>query len=292
MPRSLPEADRTGEARLADGRRLAWSEWGREDGRPVLLMPAAGMSGTLGLDRRAVRDLGMRLLAFDRPGTARSDPHEDGTLATWADDVRQVVHARELQRPVAVGVSLGAPFALALAAHAGVEAVALVAGTDDLADPSFAATLAPDVAAALRDARERPSELRERLAATDPDELVQRWWDEGSARDRAVLRREPLATVLPRAVRDGLRQGAAGYARDVALALAPWPFRPERIEVPVDVWYGSEDVYPSHSPDRGWRLATRLPRGRRLEVPDEGGTLAWTRGREVLRLLLRAPDRP
>jgi len=292
MPPFLPDPDRTGVVRVADGRHVAWSEWGAENGRPVLMQPAGGMSGGLGLDAGAVRDLGIRLVGFDRPGMGRSDPHAEGTLVSWADDVRQAVHARELRRPLALGVSLGAPFALAIAAAGVVEAAAWVAGTDDLAHPAFAAVLAPAVAATVEEARERPAALRERLASVTPDEVADRWTREGSDRDRAVLEDEGLAERFRPPLREGFRSGAGSYARDVELALGAWPFAPEDVAVPVDVWYGSEDAYPSHAPDRGWRLATRLPRGRQLVVPGEGGTLAWTRGREVLRLLLRAPERP
>jgi pimeloyl-ACP methyl ester carboxylesterase len=292
MTRSLPDPDRTGVARGADGRHVGWSEWGPETGRPVLMQPAGGMGAELGLDADAVRDLGVRLLVFDRPGRGRSDPHEEGTLASWADDVRQVVHARELTRPLALGVSMGAPFALAIAAAGVVEAAAWVAGTDDLAHPAFAAVLAPAVAAAIDEARQRPAALRERLARTTAEDVAHLWIQDGSDRDRVVLEEAGLAERFHRALDAGFAQGAAAYARDVALALGAWPFAPEDVTVPVDVWYGFEDAYPSHSPDRGWRLATRLPRGRRLVVPGEGGTLAWTRGREVLRLLVRAPGRP
>lgn len=292
MPPSLTDAERTGVARVADGRHVGWSEWGAETGRPVLMQPAGGMGGGLGLDADAVHDLGVRLLVFDRPGRGRSDSHEAGTLASWADDVRQVVHARELERPLALGVSLGAPFALAIAAAGIVEAASWVAGSDDLAHPAFAGALASEVAAAVREARERPAALRRRLAATAPDAVAERWDREGSERDRAVLAEWPLAERLRSCLQGAAATGTAAYARDVVLALGAWPFAPEDVVVPVDVWYGSEDAYPAHSPDRGWRLATRLPRGRRLVVPGEGGTLAWTRGRELLRLLLRAPERP
>ena len=292
MPFFLPDADRTGVARLADGRHVAWSEWGAESGRPVLMQPAGGMSGALGLDAGAVRHLGVRLMAFDRPGTGRSDPHEEGTLKSWADDVRQVVHARQLQRPLALGVSLGAPFALAAAAAGVVEAASWVSGADDLAQARFAPVLTPEVAADVQEARERPAALRGRLSRTEPDEVAERWLRQGSDRDRTVLEEEGLAERLRPCLRDGFRQGAGAYARDVTLALGPWAFAPEEVDVPVDVWYGAEDAYAMHSPDRGWQLATRLPRGRRLVVPGEGGTLAWTRGREVLRLLLRASERP
>lgn len=103
---------------------------------------------------------------------------------------------------------------------------------------------------------------------------------------------EPFASAYARCLREGFRQGPDGYAHDLAPGFGALPFRSEEVRVPVDVWYGAEDASPVHSPERGWRLATRLPRGRRLELPGEGGSLLWTRGGEILRLLRAAPWRP
>jgi len=41
-----------------------------------------------------------------------------------------------------------------------------------------------------------------------------------------------------------------------------------------------------HSPDFGVTLSQRLPRARLHASADEGGSLLWTRSREILRSLL------
>lgn len=60
---------------LPDGRQLAWSQWGPEDGHPVIFCTGAGMSGSLGFSADHLSELGFRLLASDRPGLGRSTPH-------------------------------------------------------------------------------------------------------------------------------------------------------------------------------------------------------------------------
>lgn len=60
--------ERQATMQLHDGRRLAWSEWGPVDGIPVLFCTGAGMSGWLGLGASDLPNLGLKLIAIDRPG--------------------------------------------------------------------------------------------------------------------------------------------------------------------------------------------------------------------------------
>jgi hypothetical protein len=64
---------------------------------------------------------------------------------------------------------------------------------------------------------------------------------------------------------------------------------PEHITVPVDLWYGGADTSTVHSPDFGATLATRFPHVTHTLEPQEGGSLLWTRARDILvRLRSRA----
>lgn len=277
-------AERRGSARLPDGRRLAWSEWGPEDALPVLFCTGAGMSGSLGFGADSLQALGLRLMAFDRPGLGRSGAHEGKSLASWAADVGAALRLAE--PAVAVGFSQGAPFALALAGAGLVRAVALVSPQDQIAHPSVRGRLAPEVAAMVEAAEADPAGF-ERWAA---DAASAEWMLEiirataGEA-DREVYAAEPFASMLRAAVEEAFAEGPAGYARDLRIALGPWPWAPEQIEVPVDVWFGELDTSPVHSPDLGEALARRLPRGWRRVVPGEGGAVLWTRPGEILKRL-------
>jgi hypothetical protein len=61
-----PRADAT--IMLADGRILAYCEWGDPTGLPVLLMHGAPGSRLLCPDEDATAAAGVRLLTVDRPG--------------------------------------------------------------------------------------------------------------------------------------------------------------------------------------------------------------------------------
>ncbi|WP_299393878.1 alpha/beta hydrolase [Pelagibius sp.] len=275
---------------LSDGRRLAWSEWGEETARPVLFCTGAAMSGSLGFGFAALRDCGLRLLSIDRPGLGTSDPHANKTLTTWAADMREVIAARSLRRPLAVGFSQGAPFAFALAAEGLVTALAVVAGQDELAHPALRDKLEPEVAAMVAAAAGDPSGL---IRGFEQIANVEAFWQMvmamSAASDRAVYKSPGFAAAYRRCLEEGFAQGSAGYLRDLVIALQPWPFALEAIEQPVDLWYGALDTSPVHAPDGGRGLAERLSRATLTIDPAQGAALLWTRTRDILARLCSHP---
>jgi pimeloyl-ACP methyl ester carboxylesterase len=280
--------------RLEDGRTLAWSEWGNRDGLPVLFCTGAAMSGYLGFGAAEVDELGIRLLAVDRPGLGSSDPHPGKTFASWTDDMRQLISRCELRGATAVGFSQGAPFALALAADGLAVAAAVVSGQDELAHPSLAPLLHPDVNAMVEAVRLDAAAFEQYFAgmATE-DGLWQLIRSMSAECDRAVYANDRFGEALRRALREGFAQGAAGYARDLVNAMGSWPFRLEQVRAPVDLWYGLKDTSTVHSPDFGATMHARLPSAFRIADPDEGGSILWTRSRDILaRLSLRGAQFP
>src|SRR5690348_8901714 len=87
---------RRGAVGVAPQRRMAWSEWGPEDGVPVLFSPGAATSSSLGFVAGVVERLGVRLIAVDRPGLGGSDPAPGRTLLDTAADVRALASALAL----------------------------------------------------------------------------------------------------------------------------------------------------------------------------------------------------
>jgi pimeloyl-ACP methyl ester carboxylesterase len=284
---TLEPPERVGTSALSDGRRLAWSEWGAPDGRPVLLCPGAGTSRWLGLDAVAVRDLGVRLVSVDRPGLGGSDPAPDRTLLSWADDVARLARARGLVRLRAVGFSQGAPFALACAAAGVVEAVAVVAGTDELAAPVVRDQLVPEVqrlvALTAADTGAAREAFRGAASAAALGHLVSAM---SSDVDRAVYDSPAFAAAFRRALREAFVQGPDGYLTDTLLTMARWPFDPAAITAPVTLWYGRLDTSPVHSPDLGVTLHRRIPGSGHHLLDDEGAALLWARTGEVFDSLL------
>lgn len=273
------EPDRIGQTALGDGRRLGWAEWGPQDGAPVVLCHGAALGRSLGFGDPG--EHGVRLIAVDRPGLGASDASPRRTLLDWPRDVA----ALGLERPHVVGYSQGTPFALACGAAGVASAVTIVAGTDELAHPAFADALDPHLRGMVDAATEDPAGVEASMAAMTGETFHAMTLRFSGDADRAVYEEPDFAAALRRAIEEGFAQGPAGYARDTALAMAPWPFRLEELEVPTRLWYGALDESPVHSPDHGATLERRIPGARRHLVEDGGGALLWTHADEILRSL-------
>jgi len=106
--------------RLADGRRLAWRDYGDPNGRPALVLHQGLGCSILprGSDALA-RDLGLRLIAPERPGAGRSDPRPDFSFQGVGLDMAELVTGIGLPRLRIAAFMSGAPFALTTAAELG-----------------------------------------------------------------------------------------------------------------------------------------------------------------------------
>lgn len=270
-------------------RKIHWSEFGSTapDARPVIFCTGAAMSGSFAFaDAATLDELNVKLVAIDRPGLGQSDPHPEKTFATWVEDCR----ALQLTQPRAIGFSQGAPFALALA-HAGVvDAVAIVSGQDELAHPSMSTLLHPDIVAMLQTLRDDPQGFSQWFSgmatAEGLHDLILRF---SSDHDRAIYEEPAFDAAFRQALKEGFQQGAAGYTRDLMNAMGPWPFALEEITAPVHLWYGLLDTSTTHSPDFGATLAKRLPNATLIQDPESGGSILWTRSRDILVNLTNEP---
>jgi pimeloyl-ACP methyl ester carboxylesterase len=295
MNHGVRDPERLGQTALPEGRRLAWAEWGPEDGIPVLLCPGAATSRWLGFGGDVVGKLGVRLISVDRPGLGASDPAPSRTLDSYAQDILHLAEARGLSPLRVVGYSQGAPFALACAAAGVVIGAAVVSGTDELASPIFEEALEPWLRKMVDQVAEDPVRAEAFfLGFGNADEMWQLVISMSADIDRRVYTDPVFERAFRRALAEAYSKGSAGYARDTLLAMGRWPFDPAGITVPVDLWYGAEDTSKVHSPDFGASLASRIPSAQRHFLADAGGAILWTHAEEILRSLLsrRGPGAP
>jgi len=264
-------------------RRIGWTEWGPSAGTPVVFCAGAGTSSSLGFGADVLAELGLRLRCVDRAGLGRSDPDPDKTLASYAADVRAVLADDGLAAAPVIGFSQGAPFAVALAGAGVATSIALVSPQDELAHPRLRPLLHPEIAALVDAiARDRAGFEAALGARADADGMWRLVVDMSAPIDRARYTEPGFAAAYRQALAEGFAHGPAGYVRDLVLALAPWSTRPEEVACPVELWCGALDTSLVHSPDAGATLATRFRDVRRHVLPDEGGSLLWTRSREIL----------
>ena len=283
-----------------DGRRVSWREAGREqDGRTLVHFHGyPGSRLEIDLADRLARDLGLTMVALERPGFGRSSRHPGRTLLDWPDDVAAVLDQRGDERALITGASGGAPYALAFA-HAypaRVERVGLMGGLgplahdDALLDDMVALNrlgirawqrhrglAAPCVRALMEIAARLPAWAWATLLRLSPPEP-----------DRRALR-QGLARELATSFAEGVHAG--GMLDELDLIVSPWPFELERVEAPVHMWHGQLDTIVPPAVAR--HLASRLPDARLTWFAEEGHfSLIAKRMPEMLSALCREANAP
>lgn len=263
-------------------RRLAYATYGDPDGRPVLFCHGTPGSSVLGrlLDAAAAQR-GVFLIAPDRPGIGRSDPHPVG-IDDWPADVEALLAHLDAESAGVVGFSGGAPFALACGRLDRVEWVSLVSGTGppDVGDTGRTQR----VFAAL--ARTAPWLLapvfrlqRWLLARRDPDAALALVADGRPETDD--LSAEEVARLVEADLLESTATGPRGVVRELGLLAEPWPFDLASVDVPVALYQGQRDT--NVDPATGEALARRLPDATLERVDaDHLGTLCVA-GRRAVR---------
>jgi pimeloyl-ACP methyl ester carboxylesterase len=222
---------------LADGRALRY--WSSATPGPFVLVfhgcPDTRRIAMTG--KQAAQDVGVRLLAFNRPGYGSSTPTAS-THTSVARDAAELLDLWGIERVAVLGMSVGATYAAAFAA------------TFPERTTSLALVSAPGPAAAgsegtVEDAMERlrPEfmQWRERIDPDDEDDaaLAARFLAELPEADAALLR----------AYDDGFLGYLAfealvkpeGYLRDAALLFREWDFDAAAVSCPTSVWVGELD---------------------------------------------------
>jgi pimeloyl-ACP methyl ester carboxylesterase len=105
------------ELRRCDGSVIAVEVVGEQNSMPVLFCHGLADSRlSVYWFGQAAAELGLRLVAADRPGTGGSDPRRLSQLADWVEDAALILDALRVEDAALFGVSAGAPFAAACAA--------------------------------------------------------------------------------------------------------------------------------------------------------------------------------
>lgn len=269
------EADRR--IRLGDGRVLAFNVYGDPEGEPVLYLHGfPGSRLEAGLIQAAASRLGLCLVAPDRPGIGLSHPMAVRRLSDCAADVGQLADALGWGRFPVLGVSGGAPYAMALANAAGgrLSRVAVVAGMAPVDNPAGTRGMRGLGRFELLLARYWPAAARWLLrgaaaaALRHPHDLPP-WFAAGlPSADRAVLRRPEVSRLFRASLGESFRQGLAGNTDELRLLARPWGLRLSDIATPVRLWHGEADVTVPVA--MGRYLASRLPCCDATFLPGEG----------------------
>ncbi len=225
----------------------------------------------------AAAERGLRYVAYSRPGYSSSSPHPGRTVADAAADVGAVLDSLGVATFVAAGWSGGGPHALACAALLPERclAAATFAGVApyDADGLDWLSGMGQDnldefgAAAAGRDSLERYLDAVSGLVHITGPAISTAWEELISPPDAATLDGD-FADWLAASMRDALRPGMAGWRDDDLAFVAPWGFDLAKIDRPVAVWQGNQDLMVPFAHGR-W-LGSAIPVAETHLRPGEG----------------------
>lgn len=247
-----------GRLRLADGRTLAWRQWGRpEDPAVIRLQGSVGSRLARGPNPLQA---GVRLVMVDRPGFGHSTRLPGRGLSVVADDLTELLDGLGIVAAPVLALSAGGPHGLALAARRPdrVSSLVVVSGACPITPEERSGLVTVNAGLgsvldrgweALRDYLEP---FAQQLASTGTASVVtdvpisDRRRRAASDRGRDLLNR-----------REALRQGVAGWADETMAITGAWDFDLSVVTTEVRWWHGSEDNTVPLSAVR--RLTAQLP---------------------------------
>ena len=287
---------------LSDGRTLAYLESGDPEGRPVFYFHGGPGSRLEGLFYDEInQQLGIRMIALDRPGFGLSDFQEDRSYLDWPADVIELADHLGIDRFAVLGWSSGGPHAAAVAYEIPqrITVAAIAAGEGPYASADYPQSVltgdAFNGSAVNRlfiwSAKNGPWLMRTLFRLTrilifsNSIGMVENSSDvDMSAKDTQLFTRDDYIAAQIEA----FRQGAAGATRDYTLERLDWPFELEEIHAPtVLVFHGEDDK--GVDPQVSEYVCMRIPSCDKPTIyQGEGHSVVYYRYEEIIRAMLEA----
>jgi pimeloyl-ACP methyl ester carboxylesterase len=279
-----------GVLQLSDGRALGYAQYGQLSSWPVFLFQGTPTSR---LPHNPLEtSVPVRLVVPERPGFGRSDFLHGRRLLDWARDVEELANHLGCEHFSVVGVSGGAPHALACGVRLAdrIRRLGVVSGMGPIEAAGATAGMAAQRRLGTVIARHFPFLLGPlfwavRNPARNPERFVRQFSEGFSASDRSLLADPALSYLRARSYIEATRQGVRGFAYEVALLTRPWGFSLAEVMSDVLLWHGEADASTPISMAR--YVAASLPRCRATYFPSEGHFVAARHWEEIVSSLLQ-----
>ncbi|PHS17705.1 MAG: hypothetical protein COA78_02985 [Blastopirellula sp.] len=236
--------------RLPNGNHLMVRQYGDQSGYPVLYFhgtPSSGVEASIIADDCS--DLGINLIAVDRPGIGLSTPNCSRSLISWSKDIQALTNILQKSSGTKnkkfglLGYSGGTSFALAVAQYLPekIESTAIMAART----PG-----APGVPWGVIDKELFQLVRHPRLAAIVIKRLRQKLLNGANMLEIPVYKRlAPIDQEFLRknsnwaseAFLEATRCGVRGVINDSSMLVWPWCLDLSKIRKPVSIWQGTCD---------------------------------------------------
>ena len=260
--------------RLTSARLLAWSEFGKVDGVPVLFFHSSGSSRLEAklFHQHALR-AGIRLIAVDRPGIGRSEFYFSSTPGPFARDLVELLDHLRLKKVSTLTLGHGAVYALALAQLA----PSRISGQCSLGaipcGPLLTARKTGHIKALMHrgfaSLVRHGWSLRERFNQKSQDDYIETLRNELCSFDQRALNSSELRRIILSDRREALVQGPRGVAQDESIGFAPFDYQLANLSLTVEFWQGRDES--CRYGRSAFLLAAELTKGRARAVSRQGG---------------------
>jgi pimeloyl-ACP methyl ester carboxylesterase len=235
---------------LPDGRLLGFTQYGDLEGQPIFFFhgwPGARLQG--GLADKPARRLGIRIIAPDRPGFGLSNFQPNRQILDWPDDVVFLAEHLHLDEFGVIGLSGGAPYALACAFEIPKRliSVGIISGVGPSDLPGAVDAVSEELRRMVRLAGIVPwilTLILKRVARRrqhNPEGEFSKLLDSLPETDRIALSHPDISLKAMEASADSFRPGVKGHAWEMRLFGRSWGFGMEDVQIPVLLWHGTVD---------------------------------------------------
>jgi pimeloyl-ACP methyl ester carboxylesterase len=214
----------------------------------------------------------VRAIVPDRPGIGLSTWRAQRKLNDWTTDLAALAAAIKVERFALVGLSGGAPYALACvrAMPHRVTRAGIVSGVLDVLDAAARRERGASYFVMARRSYwlvRGIAWLMER-GLRQPDKLMAQVLADLPLADQGVLSDPRTRQSFLNILYEAFRQGTRGMAWDATLIARPWGFSLREIKQPVYLWHGDADRNAPLA--MGGYLAEQLPNSYLYILPGEG----------------------
>lgn len=237
--------------KLPDSRCIEYIDNGVSSKSALILHHGTPTSMTVwGTWLAAAAELGIRAIAFTRPGYASSDRKVGRSIIDANEDLEEILNQLAVENFVSVGWSGGGPYALAsglLNKCSGVQLIASVSPYD-AEDFDWFQDQTPEMveeakisARSLEDSINFKENYYKEIRDMTAEQFLTEYAKRLSFESFETTYRE-FSKDLSFSMHDALRDGVIGYAEDEYAFLRNWGFDTKEIQVPVLIWQGLDDL--------------------------------------------------
>ncbi|MDQ6970919.1 MAG: alpha/beta hydrolase [Mariprofundus sp.] len=270
---------------LHDGRRLTWREYGAPKGKPVMVFHSLTGSHP---DYDIAKNMGLRLIVPERPGSHASDPLHGRTFIDWSEDIRQLANFLGLDSFALIGFSAGTPYVLSCVDHLPkrIHHISLIACMAPVRSVDDLDGMIPLNHTAMRLAHRSPELLAEfmRVFLNDLEQDSSSYFDRVAehqpATDIAVLDHPEIKDSFLQSFQTAAKENFQQLCDEITLCASDWPLDLEQYNGSASIWHGQQD--PLVPISMGRRIADLLINPTIHFLPDEGNYLVYSHWQKIL----------